>query len=176
LKTELESIKSQLEALHSESLMWAMGCCGWDQQEALEVIQTTYLKIMEGKARFEGRSTLKTWLFSVIRRTAQERRRRQWVHALALDKFKSSDDILKSQPSSDEDKSSQNQQQTKIKALLSNLPARQREILELVFYHDMTVEEAAKVMNVSVGTSRTHYDRAKKELAKLLKKGGLENG
>jgi RNA polymerase sigma-70 factor (ECF subfamily) len=59
LKTELENIKSQLEALHSESQMWAMGCCGWDQQEALEVIQTTYLKIMEGKARFEGRSSLR---------------------------------------------------------------------------------------------------------------------
>jgi RNA polymerase sigma-70 factor (ECF subfamily) len=90
--------------------------------------------------------------------------------------MKSSEETLRPHSLSHEDKSSQDQQQHKIKALLSNLPKRQREILELVFYHEMTIEEAAKIMNVSVGTSRTHYDRAKKELAKLLKKGGLENG
>ena len=51
---------------------------------------------------------------------------------------------------------------------LTKLSERQREALHLTFYQGMTVEEAAEVMSVSVGSARTHYTRGKERLRGLL--------
>src|ERR1700681_1018048 len=67
---EIAELKAELETLHSASFGWALHCCRRDRTEAEEVLQTVYLKILEGKARFRGDASLKTWLFAVIRKTA----------------------------------------------------------------------------------------------------------
>jgi RNA polymerase sigma-70 factor (ECF subfamily) len=40
--------------------------------------------------------------------------------------------------------------------------------LHLVFYQDLTVEEASRVLNVSVGTASTHFARGKERLRSIL--------
>jgi len=56
----------------------------------------------------------------------------------------------------------------RLKEALGKLPTRQREVLQLVFYHDLSIVEAAKVMGVGIGSARTHYERGKKQMRRRL--------
>jgi RNA polymerase sigma-70 factor (ECF subfamily) len=55
---------------------------------------------------------------------------------------------------------------------LGRLPARQREVLNLVFDHDLSLREAGETMGISVGSARTHYERGKRRLRELLEAKG----
>src|SRR2546425_11212497 len=76
------TLRSELEAHHAESYGWALSCCRRRREEAENVLQIVYLKVLGRRAVFDGRSTFKTWLFSVIRRTAAGERRTELFHKL----------------------------------------------------------------------------------------------
>jgi RNA polymerase sigma-70 factor (ECF subfamily) len=52
---------------------------------------------------------------------------------------------------------------------LGKLARRQREVLHLVFYQEMSIADAAQVMGLQLGTARTHYERGKRRLRELLR-------
>lgn len=158
------ALASELAELHPASFAWALACCGFERQEAEDVLQTTYVKILDGRARFDGRSSLKTWLFAVVRHTAADVRRRRLVASLGLERLFAS--FVR--PASDEPAVG-SEERAKVRAALARLSRRQREVLDLVFYHDFTVEEAARIMNVSVGSARVHYQRGKQRLQEQLR-------
>lgn len=161
-------IRTQLETHHGDAFGWALSCCGWDRPSAEDVLQSTYLKVLDGRAVFAGRASFKTWLFSVIRRTAAERRRR-----LAVKRFVSLGVLHDSRDPDAADPFEQlarSERNARLVAALKTLPRRQQEVLQLVFYHDLTIREAADVSGVSIGTARTHYERGKQRLRNLLTK------
>jgi RNA polymerase sigma factor (sigma-70 family) len=160
-------IQNELAQLHPSSYGWALACCGWNRHEAEEVLQTSYLKAIEGRARFNGHSSTRTWFFAVVRTTALEQRRYRAVRYGALGRW------LRGTPTPEpvatpEALSGQAEQHERLRKLLQRLSTRQREILHLVFYQDLTIEDAAHVLSISVGSARTHYQRGKAQLRKLL--------
>jgi RNA polymerase sigma-70 factor (ECF subfamily) len=162
-----DKLETQLERLHEDSFGWALSCCAWDEADAEDVLQTTYLKVVSGRARFGGRSAFRTWLFGVIRQTAREHHRRVRSHQDRAERFaqEGSGHGRSADPAAEVERSEARQI---LLGALAELPARQREVLHLVFYQDMTVREAAEVMEVSLGSARVHYDRGKKRLKVLL--------
>jgi RNA polymerase sigma factor (sigma-70 family) len=163
-------IREQLEILHVAAYGWALYCCGRDRVETEDVLQTVYLKILEGKARFDGRSSLKTWLFAVIRKTAAEERRRSIIRILRFRFLGDSEDHLSED--TPEDSLYDSEHRAVFRRALASLPRRQQEVLHLVFYQDMTIEETAAAIGISAGSVRTHYERGKKKLRTIL--GSME--
>lgn len=164
---EAKELCSEIEKLHAASFAWSLACCRGDRAEAEDVLQTTYLKVLDGRARFAGEGSLKTWLFAVIRRTAAGRKRRRAVR----ERLRSITALLSSSyaPSQNPEKQVQeSQHRQSLRQRLACLSARQRQVLDLVFYHDQTIEQAAAVLGLTLGTARVHYERGKKRLAEAL--------
>ena len=164
-------LRAELEKHHQDSFGWALACCRGAVTEAENVLQTAYLKVLEGKARFEKRATFKTWLFAVIRNTAAEQRRRRLWQWLSFSGPQELD------PSCAEDLGRElyhkELREFFLQALLK-LPRRQHEVLHLVFYQELSLSEAAAVMGVGLGSARRHYQRGKDKLREELKEAGFE--
>lgn len=135
---------------------------------AEDVLQSAYLKIVDGRARFGGKSAFRTWLFGVVRRTAAEDRRRRAVGRFVPLAKLNGRDAERAQGLDPMAVLVRSEVTRQLLEALERLPPRQREILHLVFYEDMTIEEAAMVIGVTLGTARTHYERGKKRLRTLL--------
>jgi RNA polymerase sigma-70 factor (ECF subfamily) len=165
-----QELEAQLERLHPVSFGWALSCCGHDETEAEDVLQTTYLKIISGRANFEGRSSFKTWVFGVIRRTAQEAvRRSQTENRRTLRLVR--DDLEDDSAVPPDRELSRAQSAEALRRAMEELSQRQREVLHLVFYQDLSISEAADVLGISLGSARTHYQRGKDRLRDLLREG-----
>ncbi len=159
--------------MHTASFGWALLCCNHRRDEAEDVLQTTYLKVMEEKAMFGGESSLRTWLFSVIRQTAAEQRRRRWLRMQIFDRWQAGLPVPSHAPDP-EDMASTSESNRALLQALAVLSARQREVLHLVFYQELTIGEAAQVLNLKLGTARTHFERGKRQLRKVLDAMGVQ--
>src|SRR5258708_38974151 len=118
------ALRNALEAQHLESYGWALSCCRRQRDEAENVLQLVYLKVLSGKAVFDGRSSFKTWLFAVIRKTAAHEYRMELLRRLRLSQLPKAIDAKAP--------GEQHGVEIRLKEALAKLPARQREVLQLV--------------------------------------------
>lgn len=162
---EPEDLEALLEGLHPLGFAWALRCCRGDRSEAEDVLHLAYVKVLDGRARFEGRSAFKTWLFAVIRRTAWEEQRWRWSQAIRLGRWWRERSPEDRDPVGTIDATDV---AATLKAALGRLSKRQAEVLHLVFYQDLTIQEAADVLGIPVGTAKTHYQRGKVRLRAIL--------
>jgi RNA polymerase sigma-70 factor, ECF subfamily len=164
---ELRWMTVELEKHHREGYVWALNCCWQNHAAAEEVLQKVYVKILDGRARFRGEASFKTWFLTLIRHTAVDHWREENRRQANLVEYEQSAGV-----STQIERPDELLERSDIRAVLarglSSLAVRQQEMMRLVFYHDLTVAEAAGVMGVSVGTARTHYERGKEQLRKFL--------
>ena len=137
--------------------------CG-NETEAQDLVQETFLQAMRSIHRFQGRSTLHTWLYAILLNlTRRSRRNRQRLVY---------DDELVEQEISPADEGpcpvDAGIANSALKEALRRLSDVHREVVVLRYYEEMKIHEIAAGLGVSQGTvkSRLHY--AMEEMQRLL--------
>jgi RNA polymerase sigma-70 factor (ECF subfamily) len=135
-----------------------------DATAAEDIVSEAFVDVWRQADRFEGRSAVSTWIMSIARyKTLSVRRRRQDAE---LDE-KVAESIADENHNPEEamlemDRSAQ------LRDCLKQLSPEHREIVDLVYYHDKTIEEVAEITGAPKNTVKTRMFYARKRLAQLL--------
>ena len=127
--------RKELEALHAELFNWSLTRCDFDRAAAEDLMQTVYVEVLSGKARFDRKSSLKTFLFGTVQMLARSRYRRLKNRMKLLVGHHAQID----QASQGVDGGGRERPDERVWLAVRDLPARQRDITELVFCRDMTI-------------------------------------
>lgn len=154
----------ELYARHAPMLIGFLSARLNNRQIAEEILQDVMLAAWENAAAFEGRSKVKTWLLTIARNRAINAYRKRRVPQMQLDDAFE----LQSEDTGPMEATLRADQQEAVRAAIQELPDEQREVLILVFYHQLSGPEVAEVLGISQGTVKSRLHRAKTALKRIL--------
>ena len=143
-----------------------------DESVAEDLISEVFLDVWRQAGRFEGRSAVPTWLLAIARFKALTALRRKPDEELDEEAAEAIED----QSDDPEVALAKKDKSAVIRKCMSGLSAEHREIIDLVYYHDKSVEEVAEIVGIPENTVKTRMFYARKKLAELLKAAGIERG
>lgn len=155
---EPESLE-QAYTLYKDSLYRFIYRYTQDEQLSIDLVQDTFLKYHNYKKRFDAnKSSLKTYLFTIAYQLMINKlKRRQKLKTLLPFLVKEQD-----HPTGKLD------DKMAVQWAIKKLPEKQRVVILLIYYHDMTQEETSVVLEIPIGTVKSRLSSAIKRLREMM--------
>jgi RNA polymerase sigma-70 factor, ECF subfamily len=133
---------------------------------AEDLVNEVFLDVWRQADRFEARSQVSTWILAIARNKAMSAMRRRPDEELNEDALS-----LVADPSDDpEELLGKVERSDLLRRCLDQLSPAHREIIDLVYYHERSVEEAATITGIPAATVKTRMFYARKQLAAMMQK------
>ena len=187
-RTEESAVIAALKAGSEEAYSWLIGefhqpIYGLiyrivnDPSDAADTTQDVFLKVFRGMKHFHGESSLKTWIYRIALHEAANRRRWWFRHkaqettidsTAAGDGEFSGDDRLVDPGESPFEKFAHTEVRAAVEQSLQQVPEPYRTALILRDLEEMSYEEIAEVLAISLGTVKSRITRGRDALRKIL--------
>lgn len=146
-----------------------LGCV----EDAEEATQDVFIRAYKGLRTYRGDGKLATWLYRITYNTCISRLRKKQLLTVPLDA--SIEDHRPQRPMPDPHPDPEalyfsRRLSERLRDLITSLPPKYRDILELYHFQERSYEEIANLLNVPVGTVKTHLFRARGRLRRLVAK------
>lgn len=143
-----------------------------DPNLAEDLISEVFLDVWRQAGRFEARSAVSTWLLAIARFKALSALRKRPNEELDEEAAAGLEDT-----SDDPEVALQKKDKSELlRECLTSLTAEHREVIDLVYYHEKSAEEVAKIVGVPEATVKTRMFYARKRLSERLKAAGVDRG
>lgn len=142
-----------------------------DGRDAEDLAQNVFIRVWNSAARYEPRAKFTTWLYTITRNLVfNEIRRRERAKADSLDaRMEVAGDTLMDSSMMQADESMlQSELEDAVQTAMASLPEAQRMAVVLRRYEDLSYEEIATVMDLSVSSVKSLLFRARAELKNQL--------
>ena len=141
-----------------------------DKSAAEDLVSEVFLDVWRQAGRFQGRSQVTTWLLALARNKALSALRRRSTEELDAEAVAAIED-----PQDNPEAAIQNRQTSEILLnCLTKLSPPHREIIDLVYYHEKSIDEVAEITGVPQNTVKTRMFYARKRIAELMAAEGLD--
>jgi len=136
-----------------------------DIHTAEDIFQDVFIKVNQKLSTFEGNSSIKTWLIRITINTCKDYLKSAWNRRVVPMMEYQEDAIISETDYEDIEK-----QDTKdlVKETVLSLPEKYRDLVICIYFQDMTIPEAAKVLNIAEGTAKSRLSRARQRLKSSL--------
>jgi len=141
-----------------------------DATTAEDLVSQVFLDVWRTAGQFQGRSQVSTWLLSIARFKALTAMRQRRFEDIDQDDVRQIPDDAET-PETSLDR---NDTSAILRACVQKLSPAHREIINLVYYHEKSVEEVGQIIGIPQSTVKTRMFYARKQLADLLKGAGVD--
>jgi len=141
-----------------------------DRTLAEDLTNEVFLDVWRQAGQFEGRSTVSTWMLAMARYKALAARRRRTEDQV-------DDEVVEAIEDEGDNPEAAVQKKDRSQILrrcLDKLSAAHRQIVDLVYYHEKSVDEAARILAIPQNTVKTRLFHARKRLSALACEAGLD--
>src|SRR5699024_2977178 len=142
-----------------------------DQHVTEDLVQETYIKVLQSYKSFRGESSKKTWLFSIARHVVIDhfrQQKRQRNRILQFFNWSEQGESLKDESPTPVEITFQNEELKEIYQYLDHCTIDQRNVLILRFIQSFSIRETAEILNFSISKVKTTQHRGLKHLRKLM--------
>jgi RNA polymerase sigma-70 factor, ECF subfamily len=139
-----------------------------DSGRAEDLVSEVFIDVWSQADRFEGRSRVSTWLLSIARFKALSVLRRR--RAVGLDE--TAMEMIADTADTPEQVVLNTDLGKQLRACLAQMSREHREVINLVYYREKSVDEVAEIMHTPKNTVKTRVHYARKRLAGLLSTHG----
>jgi RNA polymerase sigma-70 factor (ECF subfamily) len=143
-----------------------------NETAAEDLISDVFLDVWRQAAKFEARAQVSTWLLAIARFKALS-----WLRKRGEERLDEEAAAAIADPGDDPEIAMQKKDRSEIlRKCLTNLSPEHREVIDLVYYHEKSVEEVAEIVGIPQNTVKTRMFYARKRLSELLKAAGVDGG
>jgi RNA polymerase sigma-70 factor (ECF subfamily) len=143
---------------------WLLRLVG-NETVAEDLLSDVFLDVWRQAGRFQARSAVSTWLLAIARfkalsarRTRKDAELDETIEATVADPADDPEVML-----------AKKHRDQVVREALNELSPEHKEIIDLVYYHEKSVDECAQILGVPSGTVKTRMFYARKKLAEMVK-------
>ena len=158
-----ERAATELVERHAPALARFASSLG-EREDVEELVQDTFVRAFGSLEGFRGESSLRTWLFTILRHLLLDRRRSQARRPIgvaidegdAVTEFDALDGMVASET------------ERQVKRAIETLTPTQREVFSLRVSEGLSYKEIAKIAGTTEGAARVHYHNAMRAVKEFL--------
>lgn len=163
LRGNQKAFREIVERYHSMAYAAVRAVMG-ERDEIEDVLQGVFIKVYQGLNRFRGDAKLSTWIYRIARNEAINHVARVVPETVPVDSIET-EAAASENP---ERKYRKRRLRAQLEAGLSRLESDQRMAIELRYLGERSYQEIAEIMDIPLGTVKTHIFRGKVALRKIL--------